>query len=158
MSVKPEDRLKTTFVTRKGLYQFKEMPFGLSCALATFQRLMVKVMTDNELVICLIHVDDVIIVGKTFEDMIKNVRSVFDRLVECGPCGKKQVIHVDRLRLQKAQLLAGEVDDSMVKRENHDTDDSNVSELEEDAYTPESLYENKRTRKPPVWLQDFVKY
>ena len=102
MSVKPDDRPKTASVTRKGLYQFKEMPFGLSCAPATFERLMLKVMTDNQWVICLIHVDDVIIVGKTFEDMIKNERYVFDRLVECGPCGKNQVIHVDRLRLQKA--------------------------------------------------------
>ena len=54
-------------------------------------------------------------------------------------------------------MLAGEVDDDMVKGEDHD-DDSNASELEEDAYTPESLYENKRARKPPVWLQDYVRY
>ena len=31
----------------------------------------------------------------------------------------------------------------MVKWEDHDIDDFNASELEEDAYTPESLYENK---------------
>ena len=78
--------------------------------------------------------------------------------VDCGPRGKNQVIHVDRLRLQKPQLLAGEVDDGMVKGEDHDIDDSNESELEEDVYTPESLCENKRTRKPPVWLQDYVRY
>ena len=46
----------------------------------------------------------------------------------------------------------------MVKWEDHDIDDFNASELEEDAYTPESLYENKWARKPPIWLQDYVKY
>ena len=33
-------------------------------------------------------------------------------------------------------------------------DDSNASELEVDAYMPESLYKNK----PSVWLQDYIKY
>ena len=46
----------------------------------------------------------------------------------------------------------------MVKGEDHVIDDSSASELEEDAYTPESLYENKRERKPPVCLQDYAKY
>ena len=40
VSVKKEDRPKTAFVTRKGLFQFRKMPFGLTCAPATFQRLM----------------------------------------------------------------------------------------------------------------------
>ena len=54
-------------------------------------------------------------------------------------------------------MLAGEVDDGMIKGEDHDIDDSNASELEEDAYTPDSLYKTKRTRKPLVWLQEIVK-
>ena len=42
--VAPEDRLKTTFITPKGLIQFSTIPFGLRGASATFQRLMDKVL------------------------------------------------------------------------------------------------------------------
>ena len=38
VSVVPEDRPKTAFTTRKGLFQQQVMPFGLSNAPATFKR------------------------------------------------------------------------------------------------------------------------
>ena len=50
------------------------------------------------------------------------------------------MIHADSLRLQKPQLLAGEIDDGMVKGKDHDIDDSNASEIEEDAYTQKSFF------------------
>ena len=37
VAIEEEDKSKTAFVTRKGLFQFKMMLFGLTCAPATFK-------------------------------------------------------------------------------------------------------------------------
>ena len=80
----PEDREKTAFTTPSGLFEFKVMPFGLCNAPATFQRLMDMVLVGMQWKNCLVYLDDVIIVGKTFQDHMHNLREVFRRLREAG--------------------------------------------------------------------------
>lgn len=84
MEVEPKDRQKTAFATRKGLYQFQVMPFGLCNAPATFERLMETVLAGLQWDICLIYLDDVIVFGKEFEDMIENLSVIFERLLSAG--------------------------------------------------------------------------
>ena len=76
----PEDRQKTAFTTRRGLFEFNVMPFGLCIAPATFERLMELVLSG----LCLIYLDDIIIFGKTFAEMIKNLDLVLERFVQVG--------------------------------------------------------------------------
>ena len=84
VEVEPKDRQKTAFATRKGLYQFQVMPFGLCNAPATFERLMETVLAGLQWDICLIYLDDVIVFGKEFEDMIENLSVIFERLLSAG--------------------------------------------------------------------------
>ena len=60
------------------------MPFGLSNAPATFHRLMDLVLAGLQWSHCLVYLDDVIILGATFEQHLSNLKSVLDRLREPG--------------------------------------------------------------------------
>ena len=80
VEVAESDRDKTAFVTKEGLYEFKVMPFGLSNAPATFQRLMDLTLAGLQWSHCLVYLDDVIVVGRTFEEHLDNLGLVLERL------------------------------------------------------------------------------
>ena len=84
VEVEEADRDKTAFCTTEGLFQFRVMPFGLSNAPATFQRLMDLTLAGLQWSQCLVYIDDVIILGKTFQDHLCNLQEVFQRLREAG--------------------------------------------------------------------------
>jgi hypothetical protein len=46
IDVHPEDQLKTTFVCPFGMYAYRQMPFGLCNAPASFQRCMTAIFVD----------------------------------------------------------------------------------------------------------------
>ena len=60
------------------------MPFGLGNAAATFERLMETVLSGLQWEICLIYLDDIIVVAKTFSEMLQNLETVFQRLSSAG--------------------------------------------------------------------------
>ena len=84
IKMKEEDKPKTAFVTRKGLFQFKVMPFGLCNAPATFQRLMDRVLVGLQWEQCLVYLDDIVVFGKTFEQTLARLRLVMERLKAAG--------------------------------------------------------------------------
>ncbi|MCG7876305.1 MAG: RNA-directed DNA polymerase, partial [Candidatus Thiodiazotropha endolucinida] len=95
-----DDREKTAFASRKGLFEFKVMPFGLCNAPASFERLMETVLAGLNWQICLIYLDDIIVTGKTFEDMVNNLDQVFNRLSDANL----------KLKPRKCRLFAREVE------------------------------------------------
>ena len=82
-----QNKPKSAF-TGKGRYEFNVMPFGLSNAHATFQRLMDLVLAGLQYE-CLVYMDDVIVFSSTFEEHTSRLRSVFDRLVKAGIKGTR---------------------------------------------------------------------
>ena len=78
------DREKTAFTTRHGLFEFQVMPFGLCNAPGTFQRLMEFVLAGLQWQTCLVYLDDVIVYGRDFDEHLKRLREVFERLRQAG--------------------------------------------------------------------------
>ena len=75
---------KAAFVTPSGLYEWNVMPFGLCNAPSTFARLMELVLKGFHWKICLIYLDDVIVMGHTFEEELERLEQVFERLAWTG--------------------------------------------------------------------------
>ncbi len=81
VGIKEEDKHKTAFsVGPLGFYECQAMPFGLTSAPATFQRLMERCMGEMNLKECLVYLDDIIIFSKTFDDHIQHLEAAFKRL------------------------------------------------------------------------------
>ena len=71
---------KSTFTTRNGLWRWKVLPFGLTSAPATFQRLMEKVLQGLHWKTLLLYLDDVIVIAPDFESHLERLEEVFKRL------------------------------------------------------------------------------
>ena len=82
--VAKQDRHKTAFVTKYGLFQWTCMPFGLCNAPATFQRLMDVALKGLKWECCLVYLDDVIVYSRTVEEHAKHLRRVFAAIDRAG--------------------------------------------------------------------------
>ena len=82
--VKEEDRPKTAFVTKAGLYQFLVMPFGLANAPSTFERCMESILRAEQWATCLIYLDDIIVFARSPSEMTERLNHVLNKLVHAG--------------------------------------------------------------------------
>ena len=84
LQIKLDDSSKQLVVlnTHQGLYRYKRMPFGLSCAPAIFQRIIEQTVGDIPGVAC--YLDDIIVTGKTEADHLTNLQRTLERLKESG--------------------------------------------------------------------------
>ena len=84
VEIHPEDREKTAFSIGNGLWQFKMMPFGLCNVPATFERLMEQVLRGLNLKTCLVYLNDIIVLGRLFEEHVQNLKEVFSQIRSAG--------------------------------------------------------------------------
>lgn len=73
----------TAFVTHRGQYQWRVMPFGLKGAAATFQRVMDEVLSPFRS-FAMAYIDDIAIFSSTWEDHIKHLSVVLKTLKRNG--------------------------------------------------------------------------
>ena len=70
-----EDRAKTASTTPMGLYQFKVMPFGLSGAPTTFQRMMDSLLRGME-PFAAAYYDDLVIHNRSWKEHLQHIHRV----------------------------------------------------------------------------------
>jgi hypothetical protein len=84
IQINEADREKTAFRTHKGLHQYKRMPFDLKSGPAVFQRLMDRVLGRFKWQIALVYIDDIIIYSKTFDDHVKDIKTILGLVAKSG--------------------------------------------------------------------------
>lgn len=90
---------KAAFCIPGGLYQFRVMSFGLCNAPGTFERLMERVLAGLSWKSCLLYLDDIIVYSQTFDQHLKHLKEVLDRIRQAGM----------KLKPEKCQLFRSEV-------------------------------------------------
>lgn len=84
MDLREEDRMKTAFISHRGLYQYKKLPFGLKNAPAIFQRMMDKLLGSLRWQAALVYIDDVIIFSSTWPEHIAHLRTILQSATKIG--------------------------------------------------------------------------
>lgn len=84
MSVKKEDRFKTAFISHRGLYQYKKLPFGLRNAPAMFQRMMDRMLGNLRWVAALVYIDDVIVFSESWGEHLAHLRTLLKAASKIG--------------------------------------------------------------------------
>ena len=75
---------RSAFCTRRGLFHFTHMPFGLTGAPSTFCHLMSIVLREYLWEICLCYLDDIIIFGQTPQELLDRMRTILDKIYVVG--------------------------------------------------------------------------
>ena len=102
----PDDMDKTAFVCDKGLFAFRVLPMGLRNSPATYQRLMVHIMSPLLYETCLVYLDDCIVYSRTFEEHIQRLDEVLTRM---GKSNLKCLPKKCQLFSQEVQFLGHRV-------------------------------------------------
>jgi hypothetical protein len=80
IQMEEEDQEKTAFITSRGLFCYKAMPFGLKNAGATYQRLVNKMFHDQIERNVEVYMDDMLIKSKENEDHLADLKETFQAL------------------------------------------------------------------------------
>ena len=143
----PESRPITAFAIPGALYQFKKLPFGLTNAPASFQRLIDKIITPDMAPFVFAYLDDVIIVTEDFNSHLKWLKLVIDKLLAAGLV----------LNMDKSEFCRSEVKylGYIVNREGLKVDQDKIAPIL-NYRAPRTVKQVKRLLGMANWYQKFI--
>ncbi|GBG59795.1 hypothetical protein CBR_g54898 [Chara braunii] len=100
IAIRPEDRHKTAFQTRYGLYEFVVMPFGLCNAPGTFQHAMNRIFHDYLDKFVVVYLYDILIFSKSVEEHAQHVETVLSLLRQ-----HKYKVNLEKCEFGRTRIL-----------------------------------------------------
>ena len=121
VELKEEAKEKTAFTTRNGLYQWEVLPFGLTSAPSTFERLMETALRGLHWKTALIYLDDIIVFVPDITTHLARLEEVLGRLRAANL----------KLKPNKCKLFARQVKylSHVVSDEGVEADEDNVAAI-----------------------------
>ena len=146
--MEPDSKKYTAFtVPGMGLFQWKVMPFGLHSAPATFQRALDSVIGADMEPHAFAYLDDIIVIGRSLEEHMKNLKEVFRRLKAAN-----LKINIEKCDFFKKELkYLGHI----VSEEGILTDPEKISAIQE-LKAPTNVRELRRCLGMASWYRRFV--
>lgn len=84
LPVAEDDRWKTAFITHRGLFQYKRMPFGLKNAPIQFQCFMDSILGSLRWTAALVYIDDILIFSDDLESHAEHLRTLLTSAIAVG--------------------------------------------------------------------------
>ncbi|XP_055635391.1 uncharacterized protein K02A2.6-like [Toxorhynchites rutilus septentrionalis] len=94
----------TTFVMKQGLFRYKRLMFGISCAPEIFQKVMESIVAGLDGVI--VYLDDIMVVGRSQEEHDRRLKNLLERFEQYNILlnQKKCIFNVTRLEFLGHEL------------------------------------------------------
>ena len=112
IAIKEADIHKTAFRTNRGQYEFIVMPFGVTNAPSTFQRLMNKIFGNEINQFILVYLDDILVFSRLIEEHWQHLRIALQRLREAKLYGR---IHKCDFLQSRTEYLGFDITDEGIK-------------------------------------------
>uniref|UniRef100_A0A2N9I3J5 Uncharacterized protein n=1 Tax=Fagus sylvatica TaxID=28930 RepID=A0A2N9I3J5_FAGSY len=105
IAMNPVDEEKTAFITPRGIFCYKVMPFGLKNAGATYQRMITKMFSSQLGKTVEVYIDDMVVKSIYAEDHLGDLRLVFNTIEKAPPQVKR--IQMPPRTVREVQKLTG---------------------------------------------------
>ena len=84
LPIAENDRWKTAFITHRGLFQYKRMPFGLKNAPLQFQSFMDSVLGSLRWTAALVYIDDILVFSADVSTHAEHLTALLDSAISVG--------------------------------------------------------------------------